>query len=88
MNHIRDVPNSEYLRNIRNLLIDFSAAAELILTWYDGDRKMIDYGYGCTFPAAAAVHGLTALRTAVMNAQRLNKRLPRLESRLPQGSHE
>ena len=70
------------LDRLKAVLRDFEEAAAVLLSWYDG-KRFIETPYGPS-PTATAVQGMTMLRTATMNAQRLEDNLPPLQSRLPQ----
>jgi hypothetical protein len=64
------------------LLDEFQAAAAQLLEWYDGDRAIITHkGYTC--PTARGAHGMTMIRTAMINLDRHKNKLPPLESKLP-----
>ena len=54
------------------LIQEFIAAAAKLFEWYDGDRSIITHlGYTC--PTTIGAHGMTLLRTAVQNAEKLEK---------------
>ena len=63
------------------LLADFTAATRIILKWYDDDRTVTTEHHR-TWLSPDAAHGMTMLRTAILNAQRLENNRPRLKSRL------